>query len=143
MSLPSNGWEPWFQTAPTRPREKMIEVKNVSLLFGTTTALDNLSLRVQGGAVGLLGPNGAGKSTLIKNTPRLPQTQPRHSRRIRAGCADECVGNSATGWVHAGGRMLNSGYERRPTRFLCWRTLWNAETRCVANAHTRSSITSV
>ena len=45
---------------------KMIEVKNVSLSFGTTTALDNLSLRVQGGAVGLLGPNGAGKSTLIK-----------------------------------------------------------------------------
>lgn len=44
----------------------MIEVKNVSLLFGTTTALDNLSLQVQGGAVGLLGPNGAGKSTLIK-----------------------------------------------------------------------------
>ena len=44
----------------------MIDVKNVSLLFGTTTALDNLSLQVQGGAVGLLGPNGAGKSTLIK-----------------------------------------------------------------------------
>ena len=44
----------------------MIEVKNLSLSFGTTTALDNLSLQVQGGAVGLLGPNGAGKSTLIK-----------------------------------------------------------------------------
>lgn len=44
----------------------LIEVKNVSLLFGTTTALDNLSMQVQGGAVGLLGPNGAGKSTLIK-----------------------------------------------------------------------------
>ena len=44
----------------------LIELKNVSLLFGTTTALDNLSLQVQGGAVGLLGPNGAGKSTLIK-----------------------------------------------------------------------------
>ncbi len=44
----------------------LIEVKNVSLSFGTTTALDNLSLQVQGGAVGLLGPNGAGKSTLIK-----------------------------------------------------------------------------
>ena len=44
----------------------LIEVKNVSLSFGTTTALDNLSLEVQGGAVGLLGPNGAGKSTLIK-----------------------------------------------------------------------------
>ena len=44
----------------------LIEINNVSLFFGTTVALDNLSLEVQGGAVGLLGPNGAGKSTLIK-----------------------------------------------------------------------------
>ena len=44
----------------------LIEINNVSLFFGTTAALDNLSLEVQGGAVGLLGPNGAGKSTLIK-----------------------------------------------------------------------------
>ena len=44
----------------------LIEIKNVSLFFGATTALDNLSLEVPGGAVGLLGPNGAGKSTLIK-----------------------------------------------------------------------------
>lgn len=44
----------------------LIEIQNVSLSFGTTTALDNLSLEVQGGAVGLLGPNGAGKSTLLK-----------------------------------------------------------------------------
>ena len=44
----------------------LIEIKNVSLFFGTTAALDNLSLAVQGGAVGLLGPNGAGKSTLLK-----------------------------------------------------------------------------
>ena len=44
----------------------LIEIKNVSLFFGTNAALDNLSLEVQGGAVGLLGPNGAGKSTLLK-----------------------------------------------------------------------------
>ncbi len=44
----------------------LIALKNISLFFGTTAALDNLSLEVQGGAVGLLGPNGAGKSTLIK-----------------------------------------------------------------------------
>ena len=44
----------------------LIEINNISLYFGTTAALDNLSLAVQGGAVGLLGPNGAGKSTLIK-----------------------------------------------------------------------------
>ena len=44
----------------------LIELKNITLFFGTIAALDNLSLEVQGGAVGLLGPNGAGKSTLIK-----------------------------------------------------------------------------
>lgn len=44
----------------------LIEIKNLSLFYGTTAALDNLSLEVQGGAVGLLGPNGAGKSTLLK-----------------------------------------------------------------------------
>ena len=44
----------------------LIEIKNVSLFFGATVALDNISLTVQGGAVGLLGPNGAGKSTLLK-----------------------------------------------------------------------------
>lgn len=44
----------------------LIEIKNLSLFYGTTVALDNLSLEVQGGAVGLLGPNGAGKSTLLK-----------------------------------------------------------------------------
>lgn len=44
----------------------LIELKNVSLFYGTNAALDNLSIEVQGGAVGLLGPNGAGKSTLLK-----------------------------------------------------------------------------
>ncbi len=44
----------------------LIEIKNVSLFYGTNAALDNLSIEVQGGAIGLLGPNGAGKSTLLK-----------------------------------------------------------------------------
>lgn len=44
----------------------LIELKNVSLFYGTNAALDNLSIEVQGGAIGLLGPNGAGKSTLLK-----------------------------------------------------------------------------
>lgn len=44
-----------------------IELENISVSFGTTAALDDLSLEMSnGGAVGLLGPNGAGKSTLIK-----------------------------------------------------------------------------
>ncbi len=44
----------------------LIEIKNLSVFFGTNAALDDLSVELEGGAVGLLGPNGAGKSTLIK-----------------------------------------------------------------------------
>ena len=45
----------------------LIELNKVSVTFGTTVALDDLSIEMtSGGAIGLLGPNGAGKSTLIK-----------------------------------------------------------------------------
>lgn len=45
----------------------MIEVKNITKIYGKQRALDNVSFSVQSGEiVGLLGPNGAGKSTLMK-----------------------------------------------------------------------------
>ncbi|HTE05384.1 MAG TPA: ABC transporter ATP-binding protein [Planctomycetota bacterium] len=44
----------------------IIELDALSVMYGARLALDNVSVRVGGGAVGLLGPNGAGKSTLIK-----------------------------------------------------------------------------
>src|SRR6266705_1195347 len=44
----------------------IIETTNLTKRFGPQTALDNVSLNVQRGAVGLLGPNGAGKSTFMK-----------------------------------------------------------------------------
>ncbi|HEY8455880.1 MAG TPA: ATP-binding cassette domain-containing protein, partial [Actinopolymorphaceae bacterium] len=41
-----------------------IETHNLTKSYGTTRALDGLSLRVETGQVaGFLGPNGAGKST--------------------------------------------------------------------------------
>ena len=44
----------------------MLNIKNVSKSFGTTKAVDNISLSLEKGAFyGLLGPNGAGKSTTI------------------------------------------------------------------------------
>ena len=45
----------------------MIEINNVSKMYGRKLAVDNLTLTVRDGEIlGLLGPNGAGKSTALK-----------------------------------------------------------------------------
>lgn len=44
-----------------------IEIKNLTKLYGTQKAIDNISFSIQAGeVVGFLGPNGAGKSTTMK-----------------------------------------------------------------------------
>lgn len=44
----------------------IIQLNNISVSYGNLLALDDVSLSIEGGAVGLLGPNGAGKTTLIR-----------------------------------------------------------------------------
>lgn|SRR5699024_1412254 len=45
----------------------IVEVKNLSKLYGRNRALNNLNLNIEKGKViGILGPNGSGKTTLIK-----------------------------------------------------------------------------
>lgn len=55
----------------------MIEVTQLTKKYGTTTALDHVSLSIQPGEiVGLLGPNGAGKTTMLKMiTGYIPPTE--------------------------------------------------------------------
>lgn len=50
----------------------MLEVQNLTKLYGKTRAVDQVSFTVPTGQVGiLLGPNGAGKSTIIKSIAGL------------------------------------------------------------------------
>ncbi len=45
----------------------MIEIRNFTKVYGSTTAVDDLSVTVRPGVVtGFLGPNGAGKSTTMR-----------------------------------------------------------------------------
>jgi len=45
--------------------EAIIEIRNLTKRYGSTVALDNVSLKIGKGITGLVGPNGAGKTTLI------------------------------------------------------------------------------
>ncbi len=42
------------------------EIRNLTVRYGSFTALSDFSVDIPEGAIGLLGPNGAGKTTLIK-----------------------------------------------------------------------------
>ena len=44
-----------------------VEITNLTKTFGSTTALDNLSLNIEKGKItGLIGADGAGKTTLLR-----------------------------------------------------------------------------
>lgn len=45
--------------------DDLIELRNVTKLYGTVIGVNDFSMQLKPGAYGLLGPNGAGKSTLL------------------------------------------------------------------------------
>jgi heme ABC exporter ATP-binding subunit CcmA len=44
----------------------MIETRDLTVVFGRTTAIDSLDLTLRPGVIGLFGQNGSGKSTLLR-----------------------------------------------------------------------------
>ncbi len=55
------------KTAKNSPQDPAVKVKNLTRVFGSFTAVGNLSFKVPKGEIfGFLGPNGAGKSTTIR-----------------------------------------------------------------------------
>src|SRR2546423_14707565 len=60
-----------LQTA-TRQREPIIEIEALSLYYGSTKALKNVSLTISENIVtALIGPSGCGKSTLLRGMNRM------------------------------------------------------------------------
>ena len=49
----------------------MIELQALSVSYGRTVAIDNISLKFEVGITGLFGPNGSGKSTLLRTIAGL------------------------------------------------------------------------
>ncbi len=49
------------------PPTPVVQIRNLTVVYGKNAALKDVSAAFPGGAVGLLGPNGAGKSTMLKS----------------------------------------------------------------------------
>ncbi|MCK4849106.1 MAG: ABC transporter ATP-binding protein [Candidatus Heimdallarchaeota archaeon] len=62
----------------------VVELRNISKVYGFTNALKNISLTIkEGETIGLIGNNGAGKSTLLKIISQL--VKPTHGEMILFG----------------------------------------------------------
>ncbi len=82
------GAQPVVETAKTRPSQPraILEVRNLSVAYGATKAVDDITFQVVHGEIfGLLGPNGAGKTSTLSAIEGLirPARRVGRTRRLR------------------------------------------------------------
>jgi phosphonate transport system ATP-binding protein len=79
----------------------MLEIRNLTKRFATVTAVDDVSLRVDGSSmVGIIGRSGAGKSTLLRCVNRL--TEPSDGRVFfEAQDVTALTGRERRAWQHS------------------------------------------
>ena len=66
FSIPASADVPQLEPVAERPPEILVDMKNVTVKYDGTTALDNISWTVKSGENWVvLGPNGSGKTTLL------------------------------------------------------------------------------
>ncbi len=70
----------------------ILEIKNLTKIYGKKNANDNISVSLENGVYGLLGPNGAGKTTLMKQITTL--TKPTKGKIIYNGKNINDLGNN-------------------------------------------------
>ncbi len=69
---------------PNKTSSTVVELRNISKVYGFTNALKNISLTIkEGETIGLIGNNGAGKSTLLKIISQL--VKPTHGEMVLFG----------------------------------------------------------
>ncbi|MHA1443848.1 MAG: ABC transporter ATP-binding protein [Candidatus Hodarchaeales archaeon] len=69
---------------PNNTFSTVVELRNISKVYGFTNALKNISLTIkEGETIGLIGNNGAGKSTLLKIISQLGK--PTHGEMVLFG----------------------------------------------------------
>ena len=98
----------------------MIQINDISKLYGEQRALDHVSLTVAPGeTVGLLGPNGAGKSTLMKIiTCYIPPTEGEVTVCGHSIYDDSIAVRRAIGYLPEHNPLYQDMYVREYLRFV-------------------------
>ena len=88
--------------------DAVVQLDDVTVIYGKNQALKNVSAKFAKGAVGLLGPNGAGKSTMLKALLGFVKPDQGQHDRARHGRRAGAARHPRAHRLHAGERRAHS-----------------------------------